>query len=102
MSAPVSVIARFFPKEGHESAVEAILKGMVNPTRSEPGCQRYDLYRVKDGPTQFALFEIYKDQPALEAHRATEHYKNYRARIVDLLSEPINVLVLNGVDVKQA
>lgn len=102
MSAPVSVIARFFPKDGQENAVETVLRGMVSPTRNEPGCQRYDLYRVKDGPAQFALFEIYKDQTALEAHRATEHYKDYRARIVDLLSEPINVLVLNGVDVRQS
>lgn len=102
MDARVSVIARFFPKSGQEDAVEGILLGMVAPTRNEPGCNRYDLYRVKDGPVQFALFEIYKDQAALEAHRATEHYKSYRARIMDLLSEPISVLVLNGVDVAHA
>ncbi len=99
MSQRVSVIARFFPNDGQLDAVEKILKGMVGPTRNEPGCERYDLYRVKDGPAQFALFEIYKDQAALEFHRTTEHYKAYRAIIASLLSEPIGVSVLNGVDV---
>jgi quinol monooxygenase YgiN len=99
MNSRVSVIARFFPKSGQQDVVEKILKGMVGPTRNEPGCERYDLYRVKDGPIQFTLFEIYKDQAALEFHRTTEHYKAYRAAIGDLLSEPIGVSVLIGVDV---
>ena len=34
----------------------------------------------------FHLFEIYKDSKALDFHRNTTHYKNYRSKIIDLLS----------------
>jgi hypothetical protein len=45
------------------------------------------------------LIEAYRDEAAQQAHRETEHYKAYRATIVDLLAEPIQVTILNGVDV---
>lgn len=44
---PVLVFASFEPKAGQEEAVEAILKGMVGPTRQEPGNEIYDLYERK-------------------------------------------------------
>jgi quinol monooxygenase YgiN len=72
---------------------------MVAPTRAEPGNLRYDLYRTNTGADSFHFFEIYADQAALDAHRATGHYKAYRASIPDHLAEPIGVKVLSGLDV---
>lgn len=98
---PVLVFASFEPKAGQEEAVEAILKGMVGPTRQEPGNEIYDLYERKnapDGKRSFHLIEKYKDATALEFHRETEHYKNYRATIVEHLQEPIGVVVLSAID----
>ena len=67
-------------------------------TRQEPGCEQYDLFRAgsQDRPT-FHLIERYANGEALEAHRATDHYRAYRAEIPDLLDEPIGVLVLTEV-----
>jgi quinol monooxygenase YgiN len=96
----ISVVATFIPKEGQEGAVESTLRGMVGPTRAEPGCKRYDLYRSAGSDTKFILIEAYDGQSALEAHRATEHYKSYRSRIADMLQDPIGVVVLNAVDAK--
>jgi quinol monooxygenase YgiN len=45
----------------------------------------------------FHLFEIYDGKEALEFHRGTEHYKNYRANIVQHLIKPIEVKVLNQI-----
>ena len=98
--APVTVFASFLPKPGQEREVEQVLQGMVGPTRAEPGCRRYDLYRAAEGAASFHLFEIYADRAALDAHRATEHYRAYRARIQDLLAEPIKVNMLTGVDTR--
>jgi quinol monooxygenase YgiN len=95
----IAVFASFHPKPGHEKDAEAELRGMVGPTRKEPGNRRYDLYRVDGDAVSFHLFEVYTDQAALEAHRATEHYKAYRAKIPDYLAEPIGVKVLSTVDV---
>lgn len=98
---PVIVFASFSPNAGQEGDVEEILKGMVGPTRAEPGNETYDLYEKTaeaEGPKTFHLFERYTDADALQAHRDSEHYKAYRAKIADYLSEPIGVAVLDAVD----
>lgn len=97
---PVTVFASFVPKPGQERAVEGVLRGMVGPTRQEPGCWVYDLYRSAEGPATFHLFERYADRAALDAHRQTAHYRDYRARIADLLAEPIRVVLLTPLDVR--
>lgn len=99
MSESVAVVASFIPKPSHEKQVEQVLRGMISPTRAEPGNQRYELYAGNGAPAVFVLLEMYKDQAAVEAHRGTEHYKAYRARIGDLLSEPIKVKILRVLDI---
>ncbi len=102
MAEKVYVFASFKPAPGKESEVETVLRGMCAPTRNEPGNENYDLHvktaGSEEGPS-FHLFVRYIDATALDAHRETEHYKNYRAAIMDLLGSPIHVVVMDGVDV---
>lgn len=98
MNQSVIVIASFTPKDGKEQEVANILRVMVSSSRSEAGCTCYDLYR-KESSNLFTLFESYRDQVALEEHRQTEHYKNFRAQIAELLKEPAQVNILQGIDV---
>ena len=95
---PVIVFASFRPLEGKEQAVRELLSWMVTNTRSEPGCERYDLYRATDGET-IHLFERYTNANALEAHRAAGYFVEYRRRIVDLIEGSVDVTVLDPVDV---
>jgi len=96
---PVMIFASFVPGEGHTEAVASILRRMRTETRREAGNEIYDLYEAEtDGRTSFHLIERYADQDALEAHRATDHYRTYRTEIPDLLAEPIGVIVLTEVD----
>ena len=74
---------------------------MVKPTRSEEGNEIYNFYEIKkdDGKSiSFHLFEVYKDSVAIDFHRKTSHYKNYRSKITDLLEKPIEVKVLKSID----
>jgi quinol monooxygenase YgiN len=50
----------------------------------------------------FCLVERYADDASIQAHRETEHYKDYRARIMDLLERPIDVTLLEPLDELQA
>ncbi|MEO8307975.1 MAG: putative quinol monooxygenase [Pseudomonadota bacterium] len=94
-----TIIARFQPKPGKEQQVENTLREMVPQTRREPGCLRYDFFRTSDvSGGGFCLIERYTDQAAIEAHRATTHYIAYRASIMDLLSAPIDVAILEPLD----
>lgn len=93
------VIATFSPKPGQEEPVERVLRGMTEPSRREPGCVRYDLYRTTNVPAMLTLFEIYDDEAAFALHRETPHYKAYRAKIAELLNGPIQVQILRALDV---
>ncbi len=100
-TSPAIVFASFTPRPERVAQLRATLDVMVEHTRQEPGCEVYDLYESEsDGGTRFHLFERYNDADALEAHRATEHYKAYRAKLPELLASPIQVAVLSELDVR--
>jgi quinol monooxygenase YgiN len=101
MPTPV-VVVRFSPRPGNEQAVEAILKTMVPATRGESGCRRYDMFRSTDaaGGPLFFLIENYVDSAAMQSHRETAHYKDYRANILPLLERPPEVQLLEIIDAK--
>jgi len=97
----IIVIASFFPKKDKNNEVKEIILSMINPTRAEEGNEVYNFYEEKNNEgkiTSFHLFEIYKDSTALDFHRNTSHYKNYRSKIEDLLEKPREVKVLNSID----
>lgn len=95
----ITVFASFYPKKKQERNVKEVLSEMVQPTRDEKGNKVYDLYNMnsESGDETFHLFEVYEDTEALEFHRNTEHYKNYRKKILDFLEKPIEVKVLNQI-----
>ena len=97
----IVVFASFYPKKEKSSEVKNIILGMINPTRSEKGNEIYNFYEEKKDNIKnisFHLFEVYKDSAALDFHRNTSHYKNYRSKIADLLDKPIEVKVLTSID----
>ena len=97
----IIVLASFHPKKDKINEVKNIISSMIKPTRSEEGNELYNFYEEKnnDGKTiSFHLFEIYKNSEALDFHRETIHYKDYRSKIEDLLEKPREVKVLNSID----
>ena len=97
----IVVLASFYPKKSKNNEVKETILAMVNSTRLEEGNEIYNFYEVKndDGKNiSFHLFEVYKNSAALDFHRNTSHYKNYRSKIVDLLDRPIEVKVLTSID----
>ena len=49
----------------------------VHRSRKEPGCIMYLVHRHKTEPRRFFVYEQYKDDAALEAHRAAPHFLQY-------------------------
>ena len=96
----IIVFASFYPKKNKSDEVKQIILAMVNPTRAEEGNEIYNFYETKNNDNKsisYHLFEIYKDSAALDLHRNTTHYKNYRSKIIDLLDKPIDVKVLTSI-----
>ena len=66
--AEVIVIAHFTAKPGKEEELSTFLQGLVEPTRREPGCARYELNQDLDDPATFSFVETFVDQQSFEAH----------------------------------
>ena len=61
--------------EGKEAELQRELLALTNPTRAEPGNLRYDLYRSTLKSNEFMRLELWRDESALEAHKATPHLR---------------------------
>jgi autoinducer 2-degrading protein len=73
---PRVLIARYQAQPGRGDEVAAALTEMAGAVRrDEPACLLYRAARSLDQPDSFVLYEEYRDQRALEAHRETPHFK---------------------------
>ncbi|WP_420992274.1 putative quinol monooxygenase [Cupriavidus sp. 30B13] len=100
MNSPLKVVAVLTAKEGREVELETLLRGLTAPSRAESGNLRYDLWRDIENPRQFVLDELYQDEAAIDSHRATGHFQDYRSRIGDLAERM--AVVVRPVDVDGA
>jgi autoinducer 2-degrading protein len=57
-------------------------------SRAEPGNLRYDVLRSAEDPNHFMLYEIYRDDAAMAAHRETPHYQAWAAAVEPWLVQP--------------
>jgi autoinducer 2-degrading protein len=67
--------------------LEAIEHDALASERDEPGCARFNVLQDAKDPNVYYFYEVYKDEAALEAHRATPHYAKWRA-VADVLDGP--------------
>jgi autoinducer 2-degrading protein len=58
--------------------LEATLENARN-TVQEPGNLRFDVLQQLDDPNRFVLYEVYKNEAGMAAHKATPHYANWNA-----------------------
>ena len=92
----VRVIARFVASEGKEDQLRTMLRGMLTPTRAEPGCERYELYE-SDARGRFYLYETWESQAALDQHIATPHFRHLQQSVGELLTERFEVNILRSI-----
>lgn len=71
--------------------VESMLRELRDASRKEPGVVQYEVGRSQEKPNVFALWEVYRDQAAFDAHRATEHFHRLVANGVRPLALERNV-----------
>ena len=45
----------------------------------EPGCREFNIHVQANDPNHVFIYEVYDNAAALEAHRATAHFKKYAA-----------------------
>ena len=65
--------------EDRKEFLEAIETDALGSERDEPGCLRFNVLQDDKDPNVYYFYEVYKDEAALEAHRAAPHYAVWRA-----------------------
>jgi autoinducer 2-degrading protein len=68
-----SIHYTFAPEDGDK--VAAILRELRDASRQEAGVVQFDVARSREHSNVFALWEVYRDEAALEAHKQTEHFQ---------------------------
>jgi quinol monooxygenase YgiN len=85
------VIARITAKPDKVGEMIELLGRLIEPTRAEPGCVRYDLLHNTDDPTDFTFVEEWADEAALAAHFETDHIKNGLTKFAELAAAPLDL-----------
>ena len=57
-------------------------------TIREPGNLRFDVLQKADDPNQFMLYEVYRDEEGMKAHKETAHYASWAAAVAPWMAEP--------------
>lgn len=65
---------------GREDEVVEIFRKVQAASRQEPGCVMYVVHRHKTDPRRFFIYEQYRDDAALDAHRNSPHFQEYVVR----------------------
>ncbi len=82
------LIAKNTVQEGKREEFIRIAGKMVEETRKEAGCISYDLVKDEIEDAVFYFIEKYKDEAALEAHRASAYFQTYVPMLGALRTKP--------------
>jgi quinol monooxygenase YgiN len=82
------VVAQWEAKEGQADTVAAILRHFLPEAQNDPGVKLFLIGRGKENPAQFLFYELFVDDAAIAAHRASEYFKIFIAeQALPLLSK---------------
>jgi len=87
--AMVVLAVTWMAKNGRESDVAAMFSKLTEASRNEPGCVMFQVHRHKTEPRRFFIYEQYKDDAALEAHRATPHFLQYARKELPKIADRV-------------
>ncbi|MEE8436005.1 MAG: putative quinol monooxygenase [bacterium] len=79
------VTAEFRARPECVAAFGAFMDRHAALSREEPGCLAFDVCQAPNDGAVFVLYEVYLDEAAYQAHRATPHYGRFQKTAPDLL-----------------
>jgi len=70
---------------------ESLFRELREASRQEAGVIQFEVGRSREKPNVFALWEVYRDQGAVDAHVASEHFKRLVVNGVRPLAQGRNI-----------
>jgi quinol monooxygenase YgiN len=87
----VRVIAHLRAQGGKGAELGEALKGLVDPSRAEPGNVSYELLASLDDERDYTFVEEYQDGDALDAHMNTPHVQAALAAMPELVDGDLDL-----------
>jgi quinol monooxygenase YgiN len=92
----VVIFTRLTAKPGRRDELLAVLMELGSATSAEPGNEQFATHAARDEPDTVVGYEVFVDDDAVVAHRATEAVRVTRERLDDLLAEPPEITYALG------
>ena len=85
------VFVRLHARAGEESAVEEALREVTGPSRAEPRCLSFHIFRSTRDPQFFYIHSRWVDEAAFQLHAELPHTVRFLKRVDALLDQPRDV-----------
>ncbi|HEY1502454.1 MAG TPA: putative quinol monooxygenase [Acidobacteriaceae bacterium] len=73
----ISFTVRMRFRTDDRARVAELLTALALASRQEAGCVNYVPHTLDGEPDTVVIYEQYKDQQAVDAHRASPHFRDY-------------------------
>ena len=93
----VVLVATFHTTPERRGELRRRLLEMVELTRAEPGCLRYDLHDDVDDGQRFVFVETWADEAALNMHMTTSHVGALLQDVPQLTTRDIDLVRLRAI-----
>ena len=87
----IHVIARHWARPETVDELRRILLSLIEPSRAEPACLKYELLQNADDPTDFTFVETFASDDALKEHAAAPYIAGLAPKLKDLVARPSEV-----------
>lgn len=94
----IGIVATIRVVEGAGPGIEEVFREIRSAVRdNEPGNIVFDFFRSQTEPNTYKVLEIYRDQAALEAHRANDAVKVIAPKMAPFRDGPTQAEYLDGI-----
>lgn len=90
----IVLYAEFRAVPSQADHVHALIHGLAESVRAEPGNIEFSVFVEKEDPHSYFVFEIYRDQAAFDAHLASPWTAAFNDRIAPLIEQPETQLTM--------
>ncbi len=92
----IKIVATVVLKAEKRDELLAGFGRLVELSRQEAGNLRYDLHQDIQNPNRVVFFENWRDQAAIDAHNATEHFQGF-LKAIEGNVENVDIILLSDV-----
>ncbi len=85
----ITVVAKVAARPDSVEDLKAELLKLVEPTRQEQGCLKYDLHQDNQDPALFIFYETWESAQCLEKHINSDHYQAYAGAAAGLIRDKV-------------